>query len=250
MILGRFPSLISFTLLLAVFPGLQAIAAESALRSGDLELYPTFECIGIRLAYQGDVNTNSTTAMRYREKDQSAWREALPPARIRGDRFAGSIFFLTPGRDYEVEVSLKDPDGVDRGSISGSVSTREFSFPTGKGRHWYVSPQGSDDGTGAKTRPFRTIGRAASGVRAGDVVHVLPGIYHESVSVNASGRPDSYIAFQAEGAGVILSGADPQYENYDRGNWLKRAKGSGLRRSHSGRHMWARRTPPLPLREP
>jgi len=190
-----------------------AADAESAVRAGRLELYPTFECIGLRLSYTGDANSNATAKLKYREKGSLVWRDALPPVRIRGNRFAGSIFFLTPGRQFEVQVTLDDPDGAALERASGIVATRAFDFPTGGGRHWYVSTGGADDNDGTRVAPLRSIARAAEKAGAGDVVHVLPGVYRESVRVTARGNPGAYVAFRAAGSGVILSGADAHYEN-------------------------------------
>ncbi|MFC1614409.1 hypothetical protein ACFL5K_03855 [Gemmatimonadota bacterium] len=90
-------------------------AAQEGVRTKNLELYPTFECIGIRLHYEGDSDSNAVSTVRYRLKGSSLWLEAQPLARIKGNRFAGSIFFLRPGAVYEVEVNLKDPGGVSGG---------------------------------------------------------------------------------------------------------------------------------------
>jgi hypothetical protein len=150
-----------------------AAETENAVKAGRLELYPTFESIGLRLSYTGDANQNATAQLEYRGKGSLAWREALPLARIRGNRFAGSLFFLTPGREYEVQVKLDDPDGAAGERVSGSVATRAFDFPSGAGRHWYVSTGGADGNEGTREAPLRSIGRAAEQAGAGDVVHVL-----------------------------------------------------------------------------
>src|SRR5215467_14511154 len=46
---------------------------------------------------------------------------------------------------------------------------------------YYVAPTGSDSNDGSATAPWRTISHAAEMVAAGDTVHVLPGVYNESV---------------------------------------------------------------------
>jgi hypothetical protein len=194
----------------AVAPAAQT---ENAVKAGRLDLYPTFESIGLRLSYTGDANQNAAAQLEYREKGSLAWRKALSLARIRGNRFAGSLFFLIPGRQYEVQVKLDDPDGTTGGRVSGSVATRAFDFPSGGGHNWYVSTGGSDGSEGTLEAPLRTIGRAAEKAGAGDLVHVLPGVYRESVHVTAQGNPGAYLTFRAEGAGVILSGADAGYES-------------------------------------
>lgn len=187
-------------------------AADSAITAGGLDLYPTFECIGVRLDYTGDGDTDAVAALSFREKGSAAWREALPLARIRGNRFAGSIFFLTPGRQYEVRATLTDPDNPSAQAVAGTTSTRAFEFPSGGGRHWYVSTMGKDEDKGTREAPLRTIGRAASQAAPGDIVHVLPGLYRESVHVTARSKSSAYLVFRAEGTGVVLSGADGRYD--------------------------------------
>jgi len=177
-----------------------------------VEAYSTFESIGLRLSYEGDSNSNATAAVRYRLQGQADWRQALPLERISGHRFAGSVFFLLPGRNYEVEITLSDPDDSGSETRQLNVATRRDSFPLGGGKEYYVSPEGPEDGDGTLLHPFRTIQRAASRVAPGDVVWIMPGLYRESVEVTASGKPKAYIAFKALGKGVILSGADSRYE--------------------------------------
>jgi len=94
-------------------------------------LYPTFECIGLRLSYTGDANSNATAKLKYREKGSSSGAMLCPGAYPR-NRFAGSIFFLTPGRQFEVQVTLDDPDGAALERASGIVATG-LRFPTGGG---------------------------------------------------------------------------------------------------------------------
>ncbi|MCE5272074.1 right-handed parallel beta-helix repeat-containing protein [bacterium] len=212
---------------LVLFPLLSAAAlyADNAVTAGKLELYPTFECLGLRLGYTGDANSNATAALSYREQGASAWREALPLARIRGNRFAGSLFFLTPGRSYEVKVTVADPDSPQPQTVEGKAVTRSFEFTTGGGRHWYVSPAGDDAAKGTREAPFKTINFAAGKASGGDIVHVLPGLYRESVSVTAAAKGAQYLDFRAEGA-VVLSGADPRYDSpVGAGRWQVESPG-------------------------
>lgn len=77
---------------------------------------------------------------------------------------------------------------------------------------WEVNqrhPQASDDNPGTPERPFKTIGRAATAVAAGDTVRIQTGVYRESVVVETSGTSDKPIRFEpAPGAQVVLTGAD------------------------------------------
>ncbi len=65
---------------------------------------------------------------------------------------------------------------------------------------WYaVSPNGSDNAPGTPAQPFRTIQRAATQVRAGDVCLVAAGSYPERVTIKAAGTPEQPIWLLAQG---------------------------------------------------
>ncbi len=200
-----------------VFCALTSSACELSAGANGIEIttteaYPTFECIGLRLKYEGDSNSNASAGVRYRLKGQAGWKPALPLERIGVDRFAGSIFFLLSGMAYEVELTVSDPDAPEARVKILNVSTRSDRFPQGAGKQYFVSPDAATDGSGTLLKPFRTIQRAAALTRPGDIVWLMPGLYRETVQVNVSGTPQAYITFKALGKGVILSGADPRYE--------------------------------------
>jgi len=60
---------------------------------------------------------------------------------------------------------------------------------------FFVSPNGSDTNDGSLTKPWRTIGKAASLVTAGDVVYIKEGVYKEFVKIRASGTELEPIKF-------------------------------------------------------
>jgi len=70
-------SLFSPAVLLAALVSAQAPAqtADNGITLGALEAYPTFECVGLRLAYTGDADSNAAVTVRYREKSSSTWLE-------------------------------------------------------------------------------------------------------------------------------------------------------------------------------
>jgi hypothetical protein len=71
------------------------------------------------------------------------------------------------------------------------------------------NPQANDDAAGTADHPWRTLGKAAATVHAGDRVLIRDGIYRESVVVKASGTATAPIIFEAApGAQVVISGAD------------------------------------------
>jgi pectate disaccharide-lyase len=60
---------------------------------------------------------------------------------------------------------------------------------------YYVATTGNDSNDGSTTKPWRTISYAAKLVKAGDTVHVLPGVYNESVFLDNSGIASQRIHF-------------------------------------------------------
>jgi len=207
--------------------------AQNSISIADMNLTATFTCIGIRVSYTGDDNANAAAAVKFRPSGSGDWRSALPLARILKDRFAGSIFYLEPGVEYEVKVTIDDPDGVTGGEQTGTVTTRSEEIPEGGGKTWYVSVDGNDLNTGGPEDPFRTISKAHNHAYAGDIILVRPGIYREEVDITRSGTADGYIVYRAEAGGVILDGADPTYENIDAvDNW--KAESGGVYSTYPG----------------
>ena len=91
----------------------------------------------------GDANRNATVTVRFRAVGEPDWRRALPLVRIGGenvyrrrenldytvpDGFAGSIFNLKPGTEYECRFLLADPDGTD-GQAAHTVRVKTRSEP-------------------------------------------------------------------------------------------------------------------------
>ena len=200
----------------------EEVPAGAAPSRVSLELYPTLNCLGVRV--EGLVSTPAGHRMEYRPAGGGDWRRGHPLTSLPGGRLVGSIFYLTPDTDYEVRVTV-EPAGGAPYAVTGTARTRSERFPSGSGRSYYVSPQGDDAAEGSRERPFKTIQRAAEVAGPGDVVRVLPGVYRETVVVPRSGRPDAYITFRAQGEGVFLTGADPRFEQKGQDRWSRIAQG-------------------------
>ena len=116
------------------------------------------------------------------------------------NQWRAAVLGLDPGTQYEVRITLSDPDGlVGATSPIGDVArTRiETDQIPSNGRDLHVSTTGSDaNGDGFSSNPWRTIQKAADRVRAGDTVHVMAGVYRENVLVLKDGAPDNYITFR------------------------------------------------------
>jgi len=70
-------------------------------------------------------------------------------------------------------------------------------------------PRADDHNPGTPDAPWKTIGRAAATVQAGDTVLIRSGVYREKVTVEGSGTAEKPIRFVADrAANVVITGAD------------------------------------------
>lgn len=104
---------------------------------GQPQAVPTFQCAGLYWSPEGGSAENVCHA-RYRRAGEESWKEALPlwfDGRSSGDlpaehrrQYRGSLVNLTPGTEYEVELSLEETGR--RSSLR--VRTWAETFPVGE----------------------------------------------------------------------------------------------------------------------
>src|SRR5688572_14978888 len=117
----------------SIFAGLAALGfsvsalgqISSAVTAGELVVEPpTLISLGFEWYIEGDEDRDAAVAVAYRERGTSEWRASLPLLRVQNERtfyvetlyytapnmFAGSVFELTADTDYEVRLTLTDPD--------------------------------------------------------------------------------------------------------------------------------------------
>jgi hypothetical protein len=108
-------------------PAAAAVKLAAASEAGELiPETPTIKCLGMRWLIGGDGNANARVAVAYRELGSEKWNQALDLFRVETAAirepnrppagqtlFAGSIFDLDEDTEYEVKLSLTDPDGGD-----------------------------------------------------------------------------------------------------------------------------------------
>ena len=182
--------------------------AQNASAPGALELYPTFESVGARLAYTGDANANATARLEYRKVGDSSWLPGVAMTRITANRWAGSLLWLTPNTQYEAHVIIADADGGAT-SVTVTVRTRVEMPVQPTGRTWWVAKNGIDSNAGTTAAPLLTIAKAMTLVQPGDEIRVRAGIYYEALTTSKDGSATLPIHLTADGPGVILDGADP-----------------------------------------
>lgn len=80
------------------------------------------------------------------------------------------------------------------------------------GSVYYVAPNGNDANPGTETQPWRTIGKAANTLTAGDTVYIKAGTYRERVVPLHSGTLGNFITYAAypghlvtiDGSGIVV----------------------------------------------
>ena len=247
-------------LCLAMAATATAARAENRTTTGELILEPpTLIALGLEWEIQGDDNRNAHVAMTYRKKGDAKWSRALDPLRLQNEEvytrgaldwtapnmFTGSIFDLEENTDYDVKLTLQDPDGVTGDTEKMvTVRTRAEPKPAQGGRVFHVYPPGYK---GPRQQPafnglLEAYYQASLGgdwsrappprVQAGDTILVHAGLYlskhdHYSHEINSkfttccgtpwdgtyyltqSGTPDKPIAIVGAGDGdAIFDGAD------------------------------------------
>lgn len=242
-------------LLFYAFTDLRAEDAVRAIRF--IVEPPTLICLGFEWEITGDDNRNSTVDLSYRVAGASQWKEAQPLLRMGGervfratefldytvgDRFAGSILDLQPGTEYEVRLTMKDPDGVKGQAIeTARVRTRSEPKAASEGRTLHVYPP---DWKGDRQEPsFTGLNSAYYGagrgdwsvvaerkVRSGDIILLHAGLYKANrrnyvdplstpfdgtYILTAKGTPEKPIVIRAAGDGEVIFDGDGNFRLFD-----------------------------------
>ncbi|MFN8598731.1 MAG: right-handed parallel beta-helix repeat-containing protein [Anaerolineae bacterium] len=178
-----------------------------------LELYGTFQAMGVivNLAPSDDANQNAVAAVAYRVSGSGPYLQGLPLARVDATRFVGSLFWLSPGTNYDVRVTFSDPDGgpLNGTSVNGSASTRvEVGVPVPT-KSYYVSSTGG--GTACGLGSPCSLSTALNQAQSGQEVVLRGGVYYQgAMSLPRSGVEGAPIVVRSyAGETAILDGSDP-----------------------------------------
>ncbi len=179
--------------------------AQTSTVPGPIAVEATQVAAGIEWLIDGDTDQDCVVLTRFRlAADSSGWREGQPLFRVEpgiqnehqvdpGNLLAGSLFDLEPASEYVVRLVLSDPDG---GSADTTLpfSTRAWPQVGADARVRYVTP-GSGGGSGTSGDPFRGIAAADAAAAPGDLFLLAPGVYTDSLDLQASGTPDEPIVW-------------------------------------------------------
>lgn len=189
--------------MIVLLGGGAARAADAVeVLSGEVDP-PTVITLGVRVLVAGDDDRDARAEVRYRAVGEGAYREGPPLHRVRPsvvvglpveDQFAGSLFHLAPGTEYEIEVSILDPDGGDT-KVDLEATTRKV--PP-------LMPAAPNVITVSSASELQS---ALDGAAPGDVIELQEGTYAGNFSISASGTAEDPIVIRgASQGGVILDG--------------------------------------------
>ena len=114
------PRPVTASLLLSIFYAAPSLAQDTSAVGAVSTPNPTLEHISIEWPFSGDDNEDGSVALRFREVGAGTWRVGHRLFRVPAgsnvghswtQRHAGSVFGLAPGTNYEIELTLSDPDG-------------------------------------------------------------------------------------------------------------------------------------------
>ena len=176
---------------------------------------PTLLSLGFEWKITGDDNRNSSVAVSFRKKGESAWRKGMPLFRMGGELvvgpkpqhgdqvsyynytvppgFAGSILSLEPDTEYECRFVMTDPDGVTgQAEQAVTVRTRKVPKPAEGGNVYHVYPWDKDQKTLKKNEFIGLLAAYYVGadmsdhnnmfpvrVKPGDTILVHAGVYKD-----------------------------------------------------------------------
>jgi len=175
-----------------------ALPADNATIPGEVATpYPTIIHLAVEWKIQGDDNLNGVVTVRFRRAGDAQWRSGLPLRRVPAgqsqgtrpifkwdNKHSGSLFDLQPDTEYEIELTLNDPDG---GSAQRVVRARTRPVPR--------APAGA---------PVRQASpeNIRDAIRAGGVLMLADGNYGE-LAVETDGKPDMPLVLRSRGKAVF-----------------------------------------------
>jgi ankyrin repeat protein len=178
---------------------------------------PTLRCLGFRWWIEGDANRNASCDVDYRVAGPEPWTAFYPALRIGGETsdrgwtnpnmIAGSVVDLEPGTNYEVRLTLRDPDNAAPIVKALKLVTRAepaVDFTAASQLH-----------VGDKAAHFATVQAAYDAAQPGDVIVIHAGEYQEDLVMNKAATAEKPIVIRGEGDNVVLRGIGNDLINVD-----------------------------------
>ncbi len=184
---------------------LAAVLVSTLSHAGDATIpgeittpFPTITNLAVQWQLEGDDDLDATCSVRFRASGTEPWQQGMPlrrvpagsstktsPIRHWSNRLSGSLFNLQPDTEYEIELSLQDPDG---GATQQLVRARTRPVP--------VTPNNA--------RVVNAGPGELNAVKPGDVIELADGDYGD-VYFNKDGEPGKPIVYRSSSGKAIFS---------------------------------------------
>ncbi|MEZ4825048.1 MAG: right-handed parallel beta-helix repeat-containing protein [Bacteroidia bacterium] len=155
-----------------------------SLFSQNTILHPSLETMGVEVILPAGFDSDKTAHcfIFYREAGSNTWREGFPAERIMydgQDEFRGSLFNLTPGMGYEVQITLLDtfPALTNQTLPVTSATTKSETTIVPAGDVYWVSPSGAPSAAYTQADPGSIEALFSEGIACGTTVMIMDGKY-------------------------------------------------------------------------
>ena len=197
-------------MLVSALAAAQNSFAADSIQVGDAHIdSPTVCCLGFSVPVAGDDDYDSTATIEYRRAGTNIWSSGLPLLRVRpeltseettpgqygllvpAEQFAGSIFRLVPATNYEIRITVTDPDGGNRVQIV-NATTRPLPR-SNPAVPRIVAVTSTAELTSAINQAL-----------AGDVIELAPGTYSGSITIDSDGTETNPIIIRGSNRDTVI----------------------------------------------
>lgn len=186
----------------------EANVSGAATVSGTISSpYPTLKHLSINWLISGDNDEDGIVSVRYRQTGAPSWKEGMNLFRVPAgsnegfswpNKHSGSLFSLTPNTEYEIELTLDDPDNS--APIIETITARTRAVPqAANGAHTVnVTPS--------------NFSNALSNANPGDILLLSTGNY-SGFTVGRNGEPQQPIVIRGSNKSNVIINGDIRMDN-------------------------------------
>lgn len=169
--------------------------------------YPTIRHLSIEWPISGDNDEDGVVSVRYRQKGNSAWKKGMDLFRVPAgsnegfswkNKHSGSLFNLAANTEYDIELTLDDPD-------NGSTIVQTLNART------RAVPQAAADAKVVNVTPS-SFSNALSNASAGNLIVLGAGTY-SGFTVGRSGTPGQPIVIRGANKNSVIINGDIRMDN-------------------------------------
>jgi len=197
-------------LIISIFILLFLLPAK--LVPASLELFGNFKTIGVLVTFNSgdDPEADAIASLHYKLNSATIYSEGFSLTRTKTTQFVGSLFWLTAGTSYDIQVTISDATtpSLDGTVLTSTLSTRPEIVFANATKSYFVSPFGN--GSEYTESNPGSLSNALNLVQAGEEIVFLAGTYYQGgFNISNSGTETAPITIRAKtDETVIMDGSD------------------------------------------